>query len=171
MNPRTMILRFCCTGMILSLCGCGVMEMSGTMMRKTGEAMSDYGDKHDGFIGKMSGFGGKIHTAVGSTVEDMARREESETPETPSSKAESEIKPARQTKCEDGDNDLPLPTKTTVLNTQNRLKELGYPPGPIDGIMGSKTRAALGEFQTDNKLPVTQSLDRETLKALSIPNP
>lgn len=34
-----------------------------------------------------------------------------------------------------------------VLLVQHKLRERGFDPGPIDGIMGSKTRAAIMEFQ------------------------
>lgn len=34
-----------------------------------------------------------------------------------------------------------------VLRLQRRLAELGYNPGPLDGIFGSRTEAAVREFQ------------------------
>lgn len=35
---------------------------------------------------------------------------------------------------------------------QTGLKTLGYDPGPIDGIMGPRTTAAIKQFQADNGL-------------------
>jgi hypothetical protein len=37
-----------------------------------------------------------------------------------------------------------------VSGYQSRLKNLGYDPGPIDGICGPRTRAAVRAFQEDN---------------------
>jgi peptidoglycan hydrolase-like protein with peptidoglycan-binding domain len=45
---------------------------------------------------------------------------------------------------------------------QGILHEHGYDPGPIDGLMGNKTRAALRQFQLDHQLPVTGYLDPAT---------
>ena len=38
---------------------------------------------------------------------------------------------------------------------QTLLAELGYAPGPADGVMGQRTRAAVREFQQDKGLEVT----------------
>ena len=53
-----------------------------------------------------------------------------------------------------------------VRRAQVRLEELGYPPGPIDGLWGPKTRAALARFQKASGLPVTERIDGPTRKAL-----
>ena len=37
-----------------------------------------------------------------------------------------------------------------VLELQQWLAQLGYDPGPLDGIMGPKTRAAYGRFASSN---------------------
>jgi peptidoglycan hydrolase-like protein with peptidoglycan-binding domain len=39
-----------------------------------------------------------------------------------------------------------------VLALQRRLKSLGYDPGPLDGIMGPRTRAALQSAQQANRI-------------------
>lgn len=41
----------------------------------------------------------------------------------------------------------------SVRNVQSALSQLGYAPGPIDGLMGSKTRAAIRAYQIDSGLP------------------
>lgn len=50
---------------------------------------------------------------------------------------------------------------------QQRLSELGYSPGPIDGLMGTRTRQALVAFQSQRGLPTTGELDTRTLQALA----
>jgi TPR repeat protein len=54
--------------------------------------------------------------------------------------------------------DLVLDTPTgapDVAEIQEGLTALGYYNGPIDGIAGPMTRAAIGKFQSDNGLPAT----------------
>jgi peptidoglycan hydrolase-like protein with peptidoglycan-binding domain len=47
------------------------------------------------------------------------------------------------------------------------LKDAGYDPGPIDGILGYQTKSALIKFQKANNLPEGR-LDIETLKKLGV---
>ena len=49
-----------------------------------------------------------------------------------------------------------------VSGAQGRLLNLGYPVGPVDGIYGSKTAAAIRYFQADEHLPETGELDAAT---------
>jgi len=42
----------------------------------------------------------------------------------------------------------------TVGAIQRRLNEIGYDAGPPDGVMGTRTKAAIGSFQADQGLPV-----------------
>ena len=58
---------------------------------------------------------------------------------------------------------------TAELNRQiqRALKARGYDPGPIDNVIGTKTKAALTKFQKDNGLPVG-NMDMQTLKALGV---
>lgn len=44
----------------------------------------------------------------------------------------------------------PLDTKNPVLQLQKALKNKGYDPGSIDGVMGQKTRIALEKFAREN---------------------
>src|SRR5262249_17447441 len=55
-----------------------------------------------------------------------------------------------------------------VLEAQRALRDLGFDPGPIDGICGSKTRAALEKYQLTEKLPATGELDGLTLERLDV---
>ena len=50
----------------------------------------------------------------------------------------------------------------TVRHAQQALMDRGIDPGPIDGKMGPRTKAALSDFQTKEHLKVTGRLDSET---------
>ena len=58
------------------------------------------------------------------------------------------------------------PPKMTISKVQQRLHDLGYQPGPVDGIAGKRTIDALKKFQENNNLPVTGNLDDETINKL-----
>ncbi|MFQ5974008.1 MAG: peptidoglycan-binding protein [Alphaproteobacteria bacterium] len=45
------------------------------------------------------------------------------------------------------------PTPSLVASTQALLTRLGYEPGPVDGVMGPRTSAAIREYQLDRGLP------------------
>jgi peptidoglycan hydrolase-like protein with peptidoglycan-binding domain len=49
-----------------------------------------------------------------------------------------------------------------IRQAQQRLKEAGFDPGPIDGHFGPQTQAALREFQSAHGLPETGQLDQST---------
>jgi hypothetical protein len=53
-----------------------------------------------------------------------------------------------------------------IGQAQERLKAAGYDPGPIDGVLGSQTRAALRRYQASQGLPTTGALDEATREAL-----
>jgi len=55
-----------------------------------------------------------------------------------------------------------------VLRLQQALASAGYSPGPLDGIFGPKTRAAVERFQADKELPVTGIADPATWDALGV---
>jgi peptidoglycan hydrolase-like protein with peptidoglycan-binding domain len=57
---------------------------------------------------------------------------------------------------------------STVRAVQSRLKDRGYLIGPVDGVLGRSTRAALSDFQRAERLEVTGTPDRETLAALGV---
>ncbi len=58
-------------------------------------------------------------------------------------------------------------TKVNIKSVQESLKASGFNPGPIDGIMGWRTKAALNKFQKSNGLS-TGALTQETLSALGL---
>lgn len=58
-------------------------------------------------------------------------------------------------------------TELNITGVQRALKKAGFNPGPIDGIMGWRTRAALERYQKANNL-ATGALTKETLNSLNI---
>ena len=46
------------------------------------------------------------------------------------------------------------PGSHTVRNIQSGLTQLGYAPGPADGVLGAKTKTAIRAYQEDNGLLV-----------------
>lgn len=54
-----------------------------------------------------------------------------------------------------------------VIGVQKRLSNLGFPPGPIDGIMGPKTRSAIAQFQKSQGAEPTGQLDEATRQKLA----
>ena len=62
----------------------------------------------------------------------------------------------------------PLMTGELVKDVQRRLKELGFHAGPVDGVYGPQTAAAVQAFQLDRKLLVDGEVGAGTAKALKI---
>ena len=50
---------------------------------------------------------------------------------------------------------------------QAKLAALGYDPGPADGVIGPKTRAAIRAFQADAGLPMDGQMSDQLIEALS----
>lgn len=55
-----------------------------------------------------------------------------------------------------------------VMDVQLALFIAGYYTGPIDGVVGADTRAAISKFQSDWNLPITGTITPELLDALKI---
>ena len=51
---------------------------------------------------------------------------------------------------------------------QRSLVELGYDPGPVDGAMGGRTKAAIKDFQEKAALPMTTFFSSRTYLCLSV---
>jgi peptidoglycan hydrolase-like protein with peptidoglycan-binding domain len=58
-----------------------------------------------------------------------------------------------------------------VRAAQQALQDKGFDPGPVDGMMGAKTTAAVKEFQQKNNLTVTGTLDADTRDRLMASSP
>lgn len=62
----------------------------------------------------------------------------------------------------------PLTPDPLVEAVQRKLAERGYDPGEIDGLMGRRTRGAIGEFQRSVGLRDSGKIDDATLAALGL---
>ncbi len=61
-----------------------------------------------------------------------------------------------------------LPPDEVVTNVQTQLYYEGYYDGPIDGILGPDTRAAIADYQADHGLSVTAAIDEPTVESLGL---
>ncbi|HET9044869.1 MAG TPA: peptidoglycan-binding domain-containing protein, partial [Burkholderiales bacterium] len=59
-------------------------------------------------------------------------------------------------------------SSAAVREAQQALQQKGFDVGPIDGVMGPKTSAALREFQQAEGLKSSGRLDQQTLSALNV---
>jgi Putative peptidoglycan binding domain len=61
-----------------------------------------------------------------------------------------------------------LPPDEVITNVQIQLYNEGYYSGPIDGILGPDTRAAIADYQADHGLAVTAAIDEPTVVSLGL---
>jgi Putative peptidoglycan binding domain len=61
-----------------------------------------------------------------------------------------------------------LPPDEIITNVQIQLYNDGYYDGPIDGILGPDTRAAIADYQADYGLAVTAAIDEPTVESLGL---
>ncbi|MEK6564766.1 MAG: peptidoglycan-binding protein [Candidatus Omnitrophota bacterium] len=57
---------------------------------------------------------------------------------------------------------------SSIKQIQIALQNAGYDPGAIDGLMGSRSRKAIRDFQKDNGLEITGKIDKATWEKLRI---
>jgi peptidoglycan hydrolase-like protein with peptidoglycan-binding domain len=62
----------------------------------------------------------------------------------------------------------PASQDANIVKVQQALKEKGHDPGPVDGILGPNTRAALQAFQKSEGLDPSGRVDRGTLEKLGV---
>jgi len=55
-----------------------------------------------------------------------------------------------------------------IKEAQQALKNKGYDPGPVDGVMGAKTKEAIKSFQNASNLQATGTLDAQTADKLGV---
>lgn len=61
---------------------------------------------------------------------------------------------------------LPQINRSEVRQAQEQLRDQGLYHGKIDGALGPETKQALQQFQQKNGLPVTATLDQQTMDKL-----
>lgn len=64
---------------------------------------------------------------------------------------------------------VPALDQDKVRQLQQVLQEKGFEPGPIDGILGLRTKEALSNFQDRYGVKVSGEFDNQTLYALGKP--
>lgn len=60
----------------------------------------------------------------------------------------------------------PIEDKETIREAQSLLAAAGYDPGPADGLIGSKTRIAIVDFQVRNGLAADGNVSQRLLQSL-----
>ena len=58
-----------------------------------------------------------------------------------------------------------------VTDVQKRLHSLGFDAGTVNGDFGTKTQAALAQFQLSRAIPASGQLDDQTLAELGVQRP
>ena len=62
----------------------------------------------------------------------------------------------------------PGPYAGLISQVQQSLHAQGFDAGPVNGVFGTKTQAALAQYQLAKAIPASGMLDDETLRALGI---
>src|SRR5687767_2181367 len=55
-----------------------------------------------------------------------------------------------------------------ISQVQEKLRQLGFDAGPVNGDFGTKTQAALAQFQLSRTIPAGGQLDDLTLRELGV---
>jgi membrane fusion protein, multidrug efflux system len=126
---------------------------------------------------------------VGSVPDDICERDPAdmstrlvagtdEAPTTPAQEPDADSEPetsepeaaAPEPEANGADGDQPQQQaelgSDAVAATQEALNGLGFDAGPVDGVMGERTRDALSAYQQQNGLPPTGELDRASFDSL-----
>ena len=62
----------------------------------------------------------------------------------------------------------PDPYSGFITRVQEGLRGFGFDAGPVNGDFGSKTQAALAQFQLSRTIPASGQLDDQTLAELGV---
>ena len=65
-----------------------------------------------------------------------------------------------------GPSDVPADTVALIRAVQQTLADLGYAPGPVDGIPGRGTKKAIKAFESDRRLPVKGRISGKLLREI-----
>lgn len=74
---------------------------------------------------------------------------------------------ATQVQVVDDGNDVVKVTPIIMRKVQQALVDAGFNPGPVDGVSGAKTVAAIESFQKQNGITVGK-LTKKTLRAMGV---
>ncbi len=58
--------------------------------------------------------------------------------------------------------------KQCIMSVQKQLKQQGMYKGPVDGVAGRKTQAAVKKFQSQKGLQATGQIDEQTLSQMNV---
>lgn len=72
-----------------------------------------------------------------------------------------------QAQVADDGNDVVKVTPGIMRKVQQALVDAGFNPGPVDGVSGAKTVAAIESFQKQNGIPAGK-LTKKTLRAMGV---
>lgn len=86
----------------------------------------------------------------------------------PSTETQPPAAPSKQQTPAAGTSQQVTASADEIRRAEEALKAKGLNPGPIDGKMDSQTQEALREFQKQNNLTVTGSLDQQTAEKLGV---
>jgi peptidoglycan hydrolase-like protein with peptidoglycan-binding domain len=82
-----------------------------------------------------------------------------------------EEKKAAPAKEEKAEKKAPANGSEDIKKLQEALKAKGQDPGPVDGILGPKTRGAIKAFQEASGVKATGRLDDQTAQKLGVEMP
>jgi hypothetical protein len=54
--------------------------------------------------------------------------------------------------------------KEKKKDIEQALQDKGFEPGSVDGVIDTQTQSAISQFQRDNNLPATGTVDEQTAK-------
>jgi peptidoglycan hydrolase-like protein with peptidoglycan-binding domain len=58
--------------------------------------------------------------------------------------------------------------KEKKKDIEQALQDKGFEPGSVDGVIDTQTQSAISQFQRDNNLPATGTVDEQTAKQLGV---
>ncbi|MBT8419619.1 MAG: peptidoglycan-binding protein, partial [Gammaproteobacteria bacterium] len=71
-----------------------------------------------------------------------------------------------QTTTQNPDKKVSQPSRKEIRSCQRKLDTLGFKPGPIDGVIGPRTQAAIKQFQKKVGIESDGRISQELLEAL-----
>lgn len=109
-------------------------------------------------------------SAEPAEIEDVQSLESLDSTEAAADEASDEVSDEASAAIEpvvdDGD-DVVKPTPAIMRKIQQALVDAGFNPGPVDGVSGARTVAAIEGFQKQNDIPAGK-IDKRTLRALGV---